>query len=212
MSGNSFPTHAGTASIVTSTVEYLYLPIGVGPQWHSHHYVPATSMLSPQYNFCTVFFFFSKKSQTILISCLKLFSGFFGQTKPQVFIWVCNAFMMWALDVCPTSSALLCIPGNLSSCSYRQSTLPLQGLCTWSSWECPPMPWFSPHHNSLLKSHFLGGSCHDLSCSFYIFSVYKSTCHKVDAHSICDVLMVDVNHVGFDQSSDKRSEKQSKWR
>lgn len=97
-------------------------------------------MLSPQCIFYTVFFcfFFPKKSQTILISCLKLFSGFFGQTKSQVLIWVCNAFMMRALDVFPTSSALLCIPGNLSSCSYRQSTLPLQGLCTWSSWECPP--------------------------------------------------------------------------
>ena len=153
MSGNSFPAHAGTASSVTSTVEYLYLPIGVGPQWHSHHYVPATSMLSPQNIFYTVFF--SKKSQTILISCLKLFSGFFGQTKSQVLIGVCNAFMMWALDVFPTSSStLLCIPGNLSSCSsYSKAHSHCNVfLCTWSSWECPPSPWFSPHCNSLLKA------------------------------------------------------------
>ena len=55
---------------------------------------------------------FSKKSQTILISYLKLFSGFFGQTKSQVLIWVYNAFMMWPLDVFPNSpSTLLCIPG-----------------------------------------------------------------------------------------------------
>lgn len=146
--------------MVTSPVEHLHLP--VGPQWHFHHYVPVPAVPPPWYIFYIVLF--SKESQTISISCSKLFNGFFGQTKSQVLIWVDNAFMMRTLDIFPASSStILCIPGTLSACSSsdRQSTLPLQGLCICSSWECPPMPWFLPHFRSLLRRHLFGDSFAD---------------------------------------------------